>query len=132
MSGAEPRCKQAKMDQKRPKLSLRIGEARSATDEASRTLMAHAIHHHLCVRASYNRGLIILAPHILYERHGDAHVDGVVIERNGGKPAEEKLGTFKLSGLRNIVTISEGIRPFPGFNGGDARYSEKILAVLTP
>lgn len=119
------------MNQKRPKLSLRIGEGRNATDEEARTLMAYAIAHHLCVRASYNRGLIILAPHILYERHGEAHVDGVVIERNGEKPAEAKLGMFKLSGLRHVLTISEEIRPFPGFDSGDPRYSEKILAVLT-
>lgn len=120
------------MNQKRPKLSLRIGGDRNATDEDARALMAHAILHLLCVRASYNRGLIILAPHILYERHGDAHVDGVVLERNGENPGEMKLGTFKLSGLRNVVTISEEVRPFPGFNGADPRYSEKILAVLTP
>jgi len=52
-----------------------------------------------CVEASYNRGVVKIAPHILYTRHGELFVDAVTIEREGRPPREVKIGTFKLSGL---------------------------------
>lgn len=117
------------MTSNRKTLPLRLGgDETSSLGQAE--ILAHAIEHELCVRALYNRGRIILVPQILYERHGDAHVDGVVLDREGVKPAEEKLGTFKLAGLRDLVVTMEPVRPMPGFDRDDARYAEKILGVI--
>jgi hypothetical protein len=63
-------------------------------------------------------------PHALFERHGAPHVDAVVHERDGVAPAEEKLGTFRLSGLRDVVLTSEPARVFAGFDPNDERYGK--------
>ena len=41
----------------------------------------------------------MLAPHVAYTRHGELYVDAITVARNGMLPREEKLGTFKVSGL---------------------------------
>lgn len=58
-----------------------------------------AIVKQLCVNATYNRDKVVLAPHIAYTRHGELYVDAITVARNGMLPREEKLGTFKVSGL---------------------------------
>ncbi len=55
-----------------------------------------------CVAATYNRTAFKLAPHIVYTRHDELYVDAVPIEREGQPPRETKLGTFKLSGLKDV------------------------------
>ncbi len=112
----------------RKTLTLRHPGGGKAPEDEGESVFAHAIAHQLCVRASYNRGLVILAPHILYTRSGDRFADAVVIDRNGAKPAEMKLGTFKLSGLRGAVITSEPFNPFDGYDAGDDRYAERIIA----
>ncbi|GMM60201.1 hypothetical protein NUTIK01_09780 [Novosphingobium sp. IK01] len=94
-------------------------------------ILSFAIANKLCVRAVYNRGAVTLAPHVLFERHGAPHVDAVVYERDGVAPAEEKLGTYRLSGLRDIVLTSEPLHVFADFDPAQERYSEKTLAILT-
>jgi|KBSSwiStaDraftv2_1062776.scaffolds.fasta_scaffold450877_1 hypothetical protein len=107
------------------------GPADSVPDiEQSVHMLGFAIANKLCVRAIYNRGDVTLAPHALFERHGAPHVDAVVHERDGVAPAEEKLGTFRLSGLRDVVLTSEPARTFAGFDPADLRYGEKLLAVI--
>ena len=73
-----------------------------------------------CLRATYNRTDIMLAPHIIYTRHDDLFVDGVVLERDGKPPKELKLGTFKLAGLNGVGreraqcrAIASGRQPEP-------------------
>lgn len=89
-----------------------------------------AIVRRLCLTVVYNRQSAIIAPHILYTRHGELHVDAVVVERDGKPPREVKLGTYRVSGL-NDITISD--RPFfaiEGFDPGMERYrGETLLAV---
>jgi len=61
--------------------------------------MFEAIVRQRAVTATYNKGVVTIAPHILYTRHGEIYVDAVTVERDGKPPREEKLGTFKLDGL---------------------------------
>ena len=68
-------------------------------------LLLEAIALRKCIDATYNRTSFILAPHILYTRHGELHIDAVAIERDGQPPREMKLGTFKLAGL-NVTGFS--------------------------
>lgn len=62
-----------------------------------------------CLSATYNRTRMILAPHILYTRNEALYVDAVVISREGMLPREEKVGTFKLDGLKDLALTE---RPF--------------------
>jgi hypothetical protein len=52
--------------------------------------------------ATYNKGRSTLAPHSLFERHGELYLRAVTVERDGRAPREPKLGTFKLSGLSDV------------------------------
>lgn len=118
------------MTQIRKTLSLRPKGDGPPTQDESAEILTQAIGHQRCVRSTYNRGLVILAPHILYTKHGDRFVDAVVVERNGGKPAETKLGTFKLLGLNGVVMTSEPFTRFSGFDPNDSRYAEAVIARL--
>lgn len=118
------------MHQNRPKLSLRHDGADPSPTTDATEVLRHALAHHLCVRATYNKVGFILAPHILYERHGEAHLDAVAIERAGAKPQEVKLGTFKLSGLRDLAMTSEPVTMIKGFHASDPRYGEQVIARL--
>ncbi len=70
---------------------------------SAHVIILEAIATRKCVRATYNRVAMKLAPHILYTRHGEMHVDAVALERDGQPPKERKLGTFKLTGLNDIA-----------------------------
>ncbi|MDG5488421.1 hypothetical protein ACNI3Q_04655 [Sphingomonas sp. FW199] len=65
------------------------------------TLFA-AIVRRQCVTATYNKGEVLLAPHILYTKHGVPYLDAVTVLRDGNIPREEKLGAFKVDGLGDI------------------------------
>ena len=84
------------------------------------------------IAATYNRMLVTLAPHILYTRHGDLHVDAVTLERDGRPPREEKIGTFKLAGL-SAVRLTPRRFPMSGlFNAADERYAGETVIVVEP
>ena len=65
-------------------------------------LLFEAIALKKCISATYNNLAVTLAPHILYTRHDELHLDAVTVERQGLKPKEIKVGTFKIAGLKNI------------------------------
>lgn len=85
-------------------------------------LLRQAMREHLCVRATYNRGLVRLAPHIVYTRHEAPFLDAVVVERNGVAPAEIKLASFRLSGLKGVAMTMESFTPIASFDLSDKRY----------
>jgi len=91
-------------------------------------LLAQAIRRKLCIVATYNRTNMQIAPHILYTRHDDLFVDGVVTLRAGKAPAELKLGTFKLAGLNNISLTAENFATQPLYDPADAKYQDATVA----
>lgn len=116
------------MNPNRKTLSLRVPKQEGRPVEEANNVVAYGIANLLCVRATYNRGMVILAPQILYKRHDEPYLDAVVVERDGAKPPELKLGTFKLSGLRGLTITSEPFAPFDGLVVGDVRYAEGVIA----
>ncbi|WP_231639308.1 hypothetical protein [Sphingomonas profundi] len=89
-----------------------------------------AILRRLCVRATYNRTDMQFAPHILYTRHDDPFVDGVVTEREGKPPREIKLASFKLAGLTGLTLTTERFEPQSVFVPGEARYAGVTLSAI--
>lgn len=83
-----------------------------------------------CLRATYNRTDITLAPHIIYTRHDDLFVDGVVLERDGKPPRELKLGTFKLAGLNGVGLTERDFDANPLFAANDPKYGEAALMAV--
>lgn len=82
-------------------------------------LLAHAIKRKVCVTATYNRGQATLAPHSLFERHGDLFLRAVTVDYDGRKPREPKLGTFKLVGLSDVAVTRKLFSPKAVFAGLD-------------
>lgn len=83
-----------------------------------------------CITATYNRMQVTLAPHILYTRHDEMHVDAVTLERDGQPPRELKLGTFKLSGLKDVTVEERQFEPYEVFDANAEKYQDTTLLVV--
>lgn len=80
--------------------------------------------------ATYNRGAITIAPHIVYTKHGEIYVDAVTLERDGQPPKEVKVGAFKLAGLGGVRITPRRFTPSELFVPGDARYAGVTLLAV--
>lgn len=94
---------------------------------APASLFLEAIALRKCVAATYNRSMIVLAPHILYTRHDEMYVDAVTILRDGYPPKEVKLGAFKLTGLRDASLADRPFERAKLFDPDDPRYAGVTL-----
>jgi hypothetical protein len=83
-----------------------------------------------CVVATYNRTHFRLAPHIVYTRHDELYVDAVALEKDGELPREIKLGTFKLSGLKDVQVEDEHFQPADIFEPAAEKYAGETLLVV--
>jgi hypothetical protein len=96
------------------------------------TVIFEAIVKQQAISATYNRATVTLAPHILYTKHGDMHVDGVTLDRDGKPPREEKIGTFRLSGLGALRLTPRRFNPSELFAPSEERYQEATLMAVEP
>ena len=116
--------------------TLSLSLKRPAADETSApahpaaAIIEAAMLRKLRVRAIYNRTEMQFAPHILYTRHDDPFVDGVVMEREGKPPREIKLASFKLAGLSGLTLTTERFEPQAVFDPAESRYEGCTLAKL--
>lgn len=85
-----------------------------------------------CLSATYNRTRMILAPHILYTRHGALYVDAVVVSKEGMLPREEKVGTFKLDGLKELTLLEREFAVSALFDAGLEKYAGETLMAVEP
>lgn len=107
-----------------------VSQSTSEAPTGTVPTILEAIVRKLCLSVVYNRQRAILAPHILYTRHGDLHVDGVVLERDSQAPRELKIGTYRLSGLSDIALTDRPFFVIEGFDPAAERYQgETLLAV---
>lgn len=83
-----------------------------------------------CLGATYNKMHIVLAPHIIYTRHGELYVDGVVLEREGKPPREFKVGTFKLIGLVDLALVDRNFQVSDLFSPNDPKYADTALMAV--
>ncbi|MHA6723746.1 WYL domain-containing protein [Sphingomonas sp. RS2018] len=91
-----------------------------------------AIVKQLCVKATYNRDWVVLAPHVLYTRHGEVYVDAITVARNGMLPREDKLGTFKVSGLGDPTLTGRAFVPNAIFEPDAEKYDGVALLKVEP
>jgi hypothetical protein len=99
----------------------------SATAAPPNRILLEAIAMRTCITATYNGGVVLLAPHILYTRHDELFIDAVTVEREGRPPREVKLGTFKLAGLKDIAAAPRPFEPFAEFDAQESRYAGTTL-----
>ena len=120
------------MQHMRRTLSLKTGASAEPSPSATPNIgiIEAAILRKLRVRAIYNRTEMQIAPHILYTRHDDPFVDGVVTERAGKPPRDIKLSSFKLAGLTGLTLTTERFEPQRVFDATDPRYADCTLAAI--
>ncbi|MET0310204.1 MAG: WYL domain-containing protein [Sphingomonas sp.] len=85
-----------------------------------------------CLSATYNRTRMILAPHILYTRHGALYMDASVVSREGMLPREEKMGTFKLDGLKDLAVLEREFAISGLFDASLEKYQGETLMMVEP
>lgn len=85
-----------------------------------------------CVTAMYNREVVTLAPHALFTRHGDLHVDAITRDRGGKPPREVKVGTFKLVGLGSLTLTDQPFDVSPLFKADDPKYGGEVIMTVDP
>ncbi|MBN8807265.1 MAG: hypothetical protein J0I47_03360 [Sphingomonas sp.] len=83
-----------------------------------------------CVTASYNRQPVVLAPHVLFNKHDALHVGAVTVERGGQPPREPKLGVFKLDGLGEIAITDRPFSISELWQPDDERFVGKALLAV--
>lgn len=82
------------------------------------------------VAATYNRGEVMLAPHIVYTRHGEMYVDALTLARDGKPPKEPKIGAFKLDGLGALRLTPRKFEPSDLFVRDDPKYDGVALLAI--
>lgn len=93
-------------------------------------IVLEAIATRKCLEGEYNRQQVTLAPHILYTRHDELYVDAVTLKRDGQPPRELKVGSFKLTGIRNPRVGELPFEPQPVFDPDAERYEGTTLFAI--
>jgi hypothetical protein len=77
-------------------------------------IIIEAIARRLVLRADYNGGEVLLAPHQLFERHGELHLGAHNPAKSIRSDEAPKLGYFKLKGLGGIALTETPFEPLEG------------------
>ena len=106
-------------------------ESAEATAVLTTRVLLEAIAKRLCVETTYNKQVVQLAPHIVYTKHGELHVDAVTVARDGKPPREIKFGTFKLSGLHATGLTKKSFVPHRDFAATAEKYAGVTIFSLS-
>lgn len=101
----------------------------SQPDIQSRTVI-EAIAKRLLLRAEYNGVVLTLAPHQLYDRHGDLHIGAINTAKVWREGEAPRLGSFKLAGLRNVSLTADPFDPVPGLSQELQREGDKLILAV--
>ncbi|MBB4640377.1 hypothetical protein [Rhizorhapis suberifaciens] len=96
----------------------------------TRITMIEAIARKQTVAARYNGDLIKLAPHLLFERHGDLFVSALNMSKNWRTDVEPRLGQFKLAGLVATELLDETFEPLPSYEAAAPRSDDTLILTV--
>jgi len=96
----------------------------------TRLKLMEAIARQKAVSVRYNGAVIKLAPHLLFERHGDLFVHALNLSKNWRAEDERHLGQFKLAGLGEAVLLEEGFAPLPAYQAEPPRPEDKLILAI--
>jgi hypothetical protein len=97
--------------------------------EARLTLM-EAVARGRPVTARYNGEIMRLAPHLIYERHGDLFVGALNMDKAWRSPDERRLGHFKLSGLDMVELSDDAFEPLPPSHLAPPREDDSLVMAI--
>lgn len=98
--------------------------------EDTRFKLMEAIVRQRTVAVHYNGQDLKIAPHLLYERHGDLFVGALNLSKNWRDDDDRRLGQFKLAGLRQAQLLEEGFDPLPTYKAEPPRGEDTIVMAL--
>ena len=96
----------------------------------TRLKMMEAIARKRAVTATYNGQSMKLAPHQLFERHGDLFISALNLSKNWRSDDERRLGHFKLDGLAATELSSETFDPLPNFEAKAPRSEDTLVLAV--
>jgi hypothetical protein len=96
----------------------------------TRLKVMEAIARQRAVAARYNGEQIKLAPHLLFERHGDLFVSALNLSKAWRSDEERRLGQFKLLGLNAAELLDESFDPLPSYQPMAPRADDKVILAV--
>ena len=96
----------------------------------TRLKLMEAIARKRTVAARYNGDLITLAPHLLFERHGDLFICALNMNKNWASEDERRLGQFKLAGLVATELLEDSFDPLPSFAPVAPRSDDTLILAI--
>ena len=90
-------------------------------------IILEAIAHKKCIRVTYNRVEMLLAPHILYTKNDAYYLDAVAMERSGAAVRDKKIGSYHLSGLSDVALADRYFQPESLFDPASEKYAGVTL-----
>ena len=81
----------------------------------TRMTLLEAIARRRRITAEYNGTRLDLAPHLMFERHGDLFISALNMNKKWRSDEEPRLGNFKLIGLGAAAVLDEEFEPIPSF-----------------
>mgnify|MGYP000390801960 CR=1 FL=1 len=97
-----------------------------SADSPQRTCL-EAIATRKLIRADYNGAELRLAPHLLFQRHGELFIGAFNPAKNRRSDAEPALGYFKLAGLHNLALTDESFEPLDGVDLNVPREGDELV-----
>lgn len=95
-----------------------------------RVKLMEAIARQKIVSTRYNGEQIRLAPHLLFERHGDLFIGALNLSKNWRADDERRLGQFKLAGLGTATLLDEGFDPLPSYQPAAPRADDTLVLAI--
>jgi len=96
----------------------------------TRLKLIEAIARKKTVAARYNGGLLKLAPHVLFERHGDLFVSALNLTKAWRTEEDKRLGQFKLAGLDAAELLDESFDPLPSYEAAAPRADDTLILTI--
>lgn len=93
-------------------LSLRLkplGVENLMSGNESEPVITGAIRAAMRISATYNGGAVVLQPVLLFREHDALFLMAMTVSRDGKPPREAKLGTFRLTGMRDVRRLRDKI-----------------------
>ncbi|MGN6358164.1 MAG: hypothetical protein ACTHLU_11895 [Novosphingobium sp.] len=98
--------------------------------ENVRVILMEAIARQRIVQVRYNGERIRLAPHFLFERHGELFIGALNLGKNWRGDDERRLGQFKLAGLGDAKLLDETFDPLPSYQAATPRAEDTLVLAI--
>jgi hypothetical protein len=82
------------------------------------------------IAALYNGTRLELAPHLIFERHGELFASALNLSKEWQPGARRHLGQFKIAGLSAAELLEGHFDPLPGFDGTPPRPGDVIVLAV--